>query len=153
MCTPASCKKIAGVQIQEDQFGLFTDTTTGQSNSVRRFTWKNSSNISVQVITYGGTITSIKVPDKNGKIEDVVMGFNDMKGKSYNQQKPIFVDFLFIHLVRCATTSQHKSIRGFSTTQHCPYTTHTEHGSYMDYNNLIICPFLFDIQYLLNEFI
>lgn len=85
MCSPATCAKKttpAGLQFEEDQFGLLTDRTTGQSNSVRRFTWRNSNNVSVQVITYGATVTSIKVPDKNGKIDDVVMGFNDMKGNN-----------------------------------------------------------------------
>lgn len=71
------------IQFEEDHFGLFTDKATGQSTSVRRFTWRNSNNITVQVITYGATITSIKVPDKSGKIEDVVLGFNDVQGKLF----------------------------------------------------------------------
>lgn len=68
------------VQIEEDHFDFLVDKTTGESKEVRRFTWKNNNNITVQVITYGATITSIKVPDKNGIVEDIVMGFNDMKG-------------------------------------------------------------------------
>lgn len=76
----SQCAKIVGVQLTEDHFGLFTDKITGQSISVRRFTWKNDNNIWVQAITYGATITSIKLPDKNGKIEDVVLGFNDLQG-------------------------------------------------------------------------
>lgn len=70
-----------GVQFEEDHFGLFTDKTTGQSTSIRRFTWRNSNNISVQLITYGATITSIKLPDKGGKVEDVVLGFDDIQGE------------------------------------------------------------------------
>ncbi|KAK4886578.1 hypothetical protein RN001_002849 [Aquatica leii] len=70
----------SNVKFEEDNFGFFTDKTSGKSTPVRRFTWKNSNNIAVQVITYGATITSIKVPDKNGVINDIVMGFNDMKG-------------------------------------------------------------------------
>lgn len=79
--TMSACNSSLGVQFEEDHFGLFTDRTTGQSTSVRRFTWRNSNNITVQVITYGATITSIKVPDKSGKIEDIVLGFNDLQGK------------------------------------------------------------------------
>lgn len=52
----------------------------GKKISVRRFTWRNSTGVSVQVISYGATITSIKMPDKNGTIDDIVMGFDDMKG-------------------------------------------------------------------------
>lgn len=69
------------VEFEEDEFGLFTDKTTGQTTSVRRFTWRNSNRVSVQVITYGATITTIKIPDKNGTIDDIVMGFNTMEGK------------------------------------------------------------------------
>lgn len=72
-----------GVEFEEDEFGLFTDKTTGQTNPVRRFTWRNSSRVSVQVITYGATITSMKIPDKNGTIDDIVMGFNNMDGNDY----------------------------------------------------------------------
>lgn len=77
----SQCRYSHGIQFEEDNFGLFTDKRTGQSKSVRRFTWKNSNNVAVQVITYGATITSIKVPDKSGKIEDVVLGFDSVEGK------------------------------------------------------------------------
>lgn len=71
----------AQVEFEEDGFGVFTDKTTGVTSPVRRFTWKNSNNVSVQVITYGATITSIKLPGKNGNIDDIVMGFDNMEGK------------------------------------------------------------------------
>lgn len=69
-----------GVEFEEDEFGLFTDKTTGLTSSVRKFSWRNSNRVFVQVISYGATITSIKIPDKNGTIDDIVMGFNDMEG-------------------------------------------------------------------------
>ncbi|XP_023014433.2 galactose mutarotase [Leptinotarsa decemlineata] len=77
------------VEFEEDFFGLFTDKTTGQSSSVRRFTWRNSNSVTVQVITYGATITSIKIPGKNGHVDDIVMGFNDMEGY-LNRLNPYF---------------------------------------------------------------
>lgn len=36
--------------------------------------------MSVGIITYGGIITSIKVPDKNGRQTDIVLGFKDLDG-------------------------------------------------------------------------
>ncbi len=36
--------------------------------------------LSVQVINYGATLTSLKVPDGSGTIEDVVLGFDDIDG-------------------------------------------------------------------------
>ncbi|KAJ8915083.1 hypothetical protein NQ315_014338 [Exocentrus adspersus] len=62
------------VLLSEDTFGKIKD------KPVTRFTWTNTNNVSVQLITYGGYITSIKVPDKDGNIEDVVIGFKDIEG-------------------------------------------------------------------------
>src|SRR4051812_28987327 len=39
-------------------------------------TLKNSHGMEVQAITYGAIITSIKVPDRAGKIADVTLGFD-----------------------------------------------------------------------------
>ncbi|XP_059481677.1 galactose mutarotase [Neocloeon triangulifer] len=66
--------------IVEDSFGTFLDEETKTSVPVRRFTLKNSKNVSVQIINYGATITTINIPDKNGTIADINLGFDDMKG-------------------------------------------------------------------------
>lgn len=71
----------------QDEFGVYTDKTTGQNHSVRRFTWTNQHKVSVQIITYGATVTSIKLPDKNGVIEDIVTGFDDMEGNSKHSRR------------------------------------------------------------------
>lgn len=68
-----------GVELIEDDFDVLkTDTN---STKIKRFTWNNTNNVTVQVITYGATITSIKYPDKNGVAEDVVLGFNNIQGE------------------------------------------------------------------------
>ncbi|MEI6056821.1 MAG: aldose epimerase family protein [Lentisphaerota bacterium] len=36
--------------------------------------------MSVGIITYGGIITSLKVPDKKGKLTDIVLGFKNLDG-------------------------------------------------------------------------
>ncbi|XP_049840157.1 galactose mutarotase-like [Schistocerca gregaria] len=78
-----------GVQLVEDDFGTYEDTATDTSERVRRFTLTNSNGMSVQIITYGATITSLKVPDKTGNVEDVVLGFDNLDG--YRQsQNPYF---------------------------------------------------------------
>lgn len=68
------------VQLVEDQFGYIINKTTGESELVRRFTWSNKHGMTVQVISYGATITSIQVPDNKGEIKDVVLGFDDIDG-------------------------------------------------------------------------
>lgn len=60
-------------EITEDVFGNFE--TDGVSKPVKRYTLKNSNNVSVQIMTYGGYITSLKVPDANGNVDDIVIGF------------------------------------------------------------------------------
>ena len=42
----------------------------------------------IEVITYGGIITSIKVPDKNGNLIDVALGFNNLE--PYLEGHPYF---------------------------------------------------------------
>lgn len=69
-------KMVNGIRIKEDSFGQ-----DGVGNSIRRFTMINENYVTVQVINYGATVTSIKVPDKRGCIDDVVLGFDDMSGK------------------------------------------------------------------------
>jgi aldose 1-epimerase len=43
------------------------------------FTLKDEK-LEVQIINYGGTIVSIKAPDRSGKVEDLVLGFDDAAG-------------------------------------------------------------------------
>ena len=59
-----------------------------EGNPVEEYTLTNRSGIEMKVITYGGIVTSLKVPDKNGKMEDVVLGYNDLS--SYVDHNPYF---------------------------------------------------------------
>ncbi|CAG9865559.1 unnamed protein product [Phyllotreta striolata] len=80
MNSSRNCDSDSGVEFEEDGFGVFTDKRTGVTSPVRRFTWKNRNNVNVQVVTYGATITSIKLPGVDGKIDDIVMGFDNVDG-------------------------------------------------------------------------
>ena len=64
----------------------FGKTADGQA--VDAFTLKNANGIEVQAITYGGIITSLKVPDRNGAIGDIVLGFDSIDG--YLKGHPFF---------------------------------------------------------------
>lgn len=71
------------VDLKIDSFGVMAAAPgdSGNANlSITRFTWKTRNNMQVQVITYGATITSIKVPDRHGNAADVVLGFDSMEG-------------------------------------------------------------------------
>ncbi|CAB3368814.1 Hypothetical predicted protein [Cloeon dipterum] len=78
---PSCCEQAhAKMAVEEDIFGTFFDEETKTDVLVKRFTLKNSNNVSVQIITYGATITTINIPDKNGTLADVNLGFDDMNG-------------------------------------------------------------------------
>ncbi len=55
---------------------------------VLEFTLKNNSGIEMKVITYGGIITTLMLPDKNGKFEDVALGYDNIEG--YLESTPYF---------------------------------------------------------------
>jgi aldose 1-epimerase len=55
---------------------------------VERYTLSNPSGASLQVITYGAIITALKVPDRDGKLGDIVLGFDDIQ--SYVADSPYF---------------------------------------------------------------
>jgi aldose 1-epimerase len=64
----------------EDIFGTLKNEA-GKTETVRRFTLSNKNGMSVEIINYGATITSLNVPDKTGYVEDVVLGFDNMDGR------------------------------------------------------------------------
>lgn len=63
--------------------GSFGKTADGKA--VEIYTLKNSKGAETQIITYGGTVVSLKVPDKNGKFADVVLGYDSIADYEKNQ--------------------------------------------------------------------
>ncbi len=62
--------------------------TTTNGEKVERFTLKNTNGMQVDIITYGGRITNISVPDKTGNFENVTLGFDRLE--LYEQNNPFF---------------------------------------------------------------
>ncbi|XP_022833280.1 aldose 1-epimerase-like isoform X2 [Spodoptera litura] len=56
---------------------------------VRRYTWKTKNRMTVQVITYGATITAISVPDRKGVPDDVLAGFDTLE-EYFQPRNPYF---------------------------------------------------------------
>lgn len=52
---------------------------TQGNKEVDVFTIKNSNGIELSITNYGGRVTSLLVPDKSGKIENIVLGFNNLE--------------------------------------------------------------------------
>ena len=51
---------------------------------IYQYKLENKNGINVTILNYGGIITSINVPDKNGEMGDIVLGFDSLSG--YLQQ-------------------------------------------------------------------
>ncbi|MEK7723324.1 MAG: aldose epimerase family protein, partial [Acidobacteriota bacterium] len=62
-------------KIQKEIYGK-----TIEGKTVEQFTLTNSSGAEAKIITFGGIITSLKVPDKNGKLGQVVLGYDNLQG-------------------------------------------------------------------------
>ena len=53
--------------------------TTKNNEEVNMYTIKNNSNMEVDIINYGATIVSIRVPDKDGNIDDIALGYDTLE--------------------------------------------------------------------------
>ncbi len=69
--------------IERQDFGKTADGT-----AVDLYVLTNTSGMVVKIMTYGGIITQILVPDKTGKMGDVVLGFDSLEG--YLKGHPYF---------------------------------------------------------------
>jgi len=57
---------------------LFGKSPDGED--VYLYTLKNKNGMIVKIMNYGGTVCSILFPDKDGKVEDMVLGYKDFEG-------------------------------------------------------------------------
>lgn len=61
---------------------------TNDLNNVMLYVLSNKNHMTVKITNYGGIITSIMLPDKNGKIGDVVLGYDSLN--NYLKNNPYF---------------------------------------------------------------
>jgi aldose 1-epimerase len=78
LLAPASALEEKGKSIQGITKSDFGKTKDGKA--VKVYTLTNSNGMTVKVMNLGAAITQILVPDKDGKIADVTLGFDDVKG-------------------------------------------------------------------------
>ncbi|MDB5236559.1 MAG: galactose mutarotase [Hymenobacter sp.] len=66
---------------------------TPDGTDVQLFTLQNAHGVKATITNYGGTLTSLLVPDKNGKLGDVVLGFDNVSGYTsdlFLKENPFF---------------------------------------------------------------
>jgi len=61
--------------IEKGVFGKFSN-----GRPVEFFVLKNKLSMEAKLISFGATLVSLKVPDKNGELADVVLGYDDLAG-------------------------------------------------------------------------
>ncbi|SFZ91998.1 aldose 1-epimerase [Flaviramulus basaltis] len=71
------------LSITNSEFGKMPDSTV-----VEQYKLVNNNGVEVNIITYGGRITSLKVPNKKGDFENVVLGFDNLD--DYLKENPFF---------------------------------------------------------------
>jgi aldose 1-epimerase len=69
--------------LKKESFGKTPD-----GKKVELYTLTNSNGVEARIITYGGIVVSLKVPDRNGRLEDVVLGFDSLE--DYVKKNPFF---------------------------------------------------------------
>jgi aldose 1-epimerase len=72
------------LDVKRERFGTMPDGTV-----VHRYTLTNARGMEVKLITYGGAIQSLRVPDRHGRRANVTLGFSDLEGY-LNPANPYF---------------------------------------------------------------
>ena len=66
---------------------------TADGTEIQLFTLTNAKGMKATISTYGGTLTSLLVPDKAGKLGDVILGFDNVSGylsPAFRKSNPYF---------------------------------------------------------------
>jgi aldose 1-epimerase len=81
--TGCSTAEKGNVKLTKESFGKTADGT-----AVDLFTLTNANGAQASIMNYGGIVVSLKMPDRSGKLADIVLGFDSLDG--YLQKEPYF---------------------------------------------------------------
>lgn len=82
-CASHSMSKSTTNSITCAPFGTMPDGT-----AVQIYTLRNTHGLEARILTYGGILQSLYVPDRTGKLGDVVLGYDNLQG--YLDKTPYF---------------------------------------------------------------
>jgi aldose 1-epimerase len=77
--SPASAGANCSASITRTNFGTANSGPYGGNQTVWRYTLTNSRCMQVRIFTYGANVQSIRIPDRHGRMADVVLGFKTLK--------------------------------------------------------------------------
>jgi len=81
--TPETSSAMVRPNIKRQGFGM-----TASAEPVELYTLTNANSLEARIMTYGGTVVSLKVPDRHGKLGDIVLGYETLDG--YLKNSPYF---------------------------------------------------------------
>jgi aldose 1-epimerase len=81
-------KARTGPAFEQEPFGKLAGSKGQPASPVTQYTLINANGLVLKCIDYGAIITELHVPDKNGKLADVVLGFDKLDG--YLKGHPYF---------------------------------------------------------------
>jgi len=76
-------KEAKKMNIEVESFG-----STPDGQAVRLYKLTNGNGLKAAVMTYGATVVSLEVPDRNGKLDDIVLGYDNLQ--EYIKNSPYF---------------------------------------------------------------
>jgi aldose 1-epimerase len=93
MAGPAAAKRKhhGGLSVTQSSFGNLPASMGG--TAIDKYTLRNARGMEVSIITYGGIIQSLSVPDRHGDKANVTLGFADIEGytsEAYAASNPYF---------------------------------------------------------------
>ena len=86
-----SALAVAGCMSTKNSKDSVTSSPFGQTadgTPVQIYTLRNAGGMEARILTYGGIVQSLKVPDRNGAFGDVVLGYDSLDG--YLTNSPYF---------------------------------------------------------------
>ena len=83
------------MNIEKSSFGK-----TADGKEVDLYTLTNANGLKAAITTYGGIVVSLEVPDRNGKMGDIVLGYDTVSG--YLEKTPYFGAIIGRHANRIA---------------------------------------------------
>ena len=79
----STCVWSSNAQVNPEAFRRTID-----GSQVELYTLKNKNGLEATITNYGGIVVSLTVPDKNGKLGDVVLGYDTLN--DYIGNTPVF---------------------------------------------------------------
>ncbi|KAG5676046.1 hypothetical protein PVAND_005900 [Polypedilum vanderplanki] len=61
------------------EFGKFKNPKNDECEIVEKFTWKTKNRMEISVMTFGASLIEIKIPNRDGVMEDILMGYDNFE--------------------------------------------------------------------------